>query len=159
MWGELPEDSPKMITVNKAFSNVVIKMIEDCGDLIHHRARWSGTVGCVCVWLGRSREACEMGLACGGRKREAGERCPRGCCSFDCLWKRHGKFQAVFPETPTDLPECYRGPEKDLLLPSFLCYLQFFMPCWWLIIHYHPVCVPNLAFNHFNCVLSWKPFL
>lgn len=70
---------------------------------------------CVCVWLGRSREACEMGLACGGRKREAGERCPQGCCSFDCLRKRHGKFLAVFPETPTDLPECYRGPEKDLL--------------------------------------------
>jgi len=39
MRGELPEGSPKMITVNKAFSNVVIKMIEDSGDLIHLRAR------------------------------------------------------------------------------------------------------------------------
>lgn len=156
MRGELPEGSPKMITVNKAFSNVVIKMIEDSGDLIHLRARWWGTVGCVCVVLDRFREACEMGLACGGRKRKAGERCPQGCCSFDCLWKRQGKFQAVFPETQSDLLKCYGDPEKDIYsFASFsLLFTIFLSPCWWLIIHYHLVCVQNLVFYHSNCVLS-----
>lgn len=162
MRGEQPEGCPKMITVNKAFSNVVIKMIEDSGDLIHLRARWWGTVGCVCVcvWLGRSREACEMGLACGGRKREAVESCPQGCCSFDCLWKRQGSFRLFFLRHQLTFLNAIEALRKIfILLPSFLCYLPFFMPCWWLIIHYHLVCVKNLAFNHFNCVLSWKPFL
>lgn len=37
--GRAARRQPKMITVNKAFSNVVIKMIEESGDLIHLRAR------------------------------------------------------------------------------------------------------------------------